>query len=153
MNGLACQTNFLARNAAAEAARAGEPGRGFAVVAGEVRSFAQRSADAARASKALIGRSVDRVEQGNKLVQQAGTRMRELVGSVHKVAGIVAEIMSATAEQSAGVGQVSDAIVHMDTATRQNAAPSGQSAAAAESLKHQASALVHAMSVFALGPT
>ncbi len=151
IDGIAFQTNLLALNAAVEAARAGEQGRGFAVVAGEVRSLAQRSSDAAREIKSLIGRSVERVDDGNRLVQQAGTTMREVVASVHKVAGITGEIMNATAEQSAGVGQVNDAIVHMDTATQQNAALSEQSAAAAESLKQQATALVRAMSVFDLG--
>ncbi len=150
IDGIAFQTNILALNAAVEAARAGEQGRGFAVVAGEVRNLAQRSADAAREIKALIGASVDRVEQGSALVDQAGHTMTEVVAAIQRVADIVAEISSASSEQSAGVAQVGQAITQMDQATQQNAALVEQSAAAADNLKHQAQKLVQAVSVFRL---
>ncbi|ALT75929.1 methyl-accepting chemotaxis protein [Paucibacter sp. KCTC 42545] len=150
IDGIAFQTNILALNAAVEAARAGEQGRGFAVVASEVRSLAQRSAEAAKEIKTLIGRSVEQVEQGTVLVDQAGKTMGEIVGSIQRVSAIVAEITSASAEQSNGVQQVGGAVSQMDRVTQQNAALVEESAAAAESLKGQAQQLVQAVAVFKL---
>jgi methyl-accepting chemotaxis protein len=138
IDGIAFQTNILALNAAVEAARAGEQGRGFAVVAGEVRSLAQRSAEAAKEIKSLIGTSVDKVETGSKLVQDAGSTMREIVASVQRVTDIIGEISAAALEQSQGIGQVNEAVTRLDQMTQQNAALVEQSAAAAESLKDQA---------------
>ena len=150
IDGIAFQTNILALNAAVEAARAGEQGRGFAVVASEVRSLAQRSAEAAKEIKTLIGLSVEQVEQGTALVDQAGKTMDDIVGSIRRVSDIVAEITSATVEQSIGVQQVGEAVSQMDETTQQNAALVEQSAAAAESLKDQAVKLVEAVAVFKL---
>lgn len=150
IDGIAFQTNILALNAAVEAARAGEQGRGFAVVASEVRSLAQRSAGAAKEIKALIGRSVEQVEQGTVLVDQAGKTMGEILGSVQRVSDIVAEITLASVEQSTGVQRVGDTVSQMDHATQQNAALVEESAAAAESLKGQAQQLVQAVAVFKL---
>ncbi len=150
IDGIAFQTNILALNAAVEAARAGEQGRGFAVVAGEVRSLAQRSAAAAKEIKMLIGASVERVEQGTALVDQAGRTMGEIVVAIDRVSAIVGEISAATVEQSAGVTQVCEAVTQMDQATQQNAALVEESAAAAESLKDQAQRLVQAVAVFRL---
>jgi len=150
IDGIAFQTNILALNAAVEAARAGEQGRGFAVVAGEVRSLAQRSADAAKEIKTLISTSVERVEQGSALVDEAGSTMAEVVASIRRVTDIMGEITSASAEQSAGVSQVGEAITQMDQATQQNAALVEQSAAAAESLKNQAAQLLQGVAVFKL---
>ena len=150
IDGIAFQTNILALNAAVEAARAGEQGRGFAVVASEVRSLAQRSAAAAKEIKTLIGQSVEQVEQGTVLVDQAGKTMGEIVGSIRRVSDIVTEISAASAEQSSGVQQVGEAVSQMDRATQQNAALVEESAAAAESLKGQAQQLVQAMAVFSL---
>jgi methyl-accepting chemotaxis protein len=150
IDGIAFQTNILALNAAVEAARAGEQGRGFAVVASEVRSLAQRSAEAAKQIKTLIGRSVEQVELGTALVDQAGKTMGEIVGSIQRVSDIVAEITSASAEQSSGVQQVGEAVSQMDQATQQNAALVEESAAAAESLKGQALQLVQAVAMFKL---
>ncbi len=151
IDGIAFQTNILALNAAVEAARAGEQGRGFAVVAGEVRSLAQRSAEAAREIKGLIGESVSRVEQGTALVDRAGQTMQEIVSAIGRVSDIVSEISSASAEQSSGVSQVSQAVTQMDQTTQQNAALVEQSAAAAESLRQQAQQLVQAVAVFRVG--
>ena len=150
IDGIAFQTNILALNAAVEAARAGEQGRGFAVVAGEVRNLAQRSAEAAKEIKGLISASVERVDQGTVLVDRAGSTMQEIVSSIQRVTDIVGEISSASNEQTIGLGQVSEAVVHMDQATQQNAALVEQSAAAASSLRQQAEELVHSVEVFKL---
>ncbi len=150
IDGIAFQTNILALNAAVEAARAGEQGRGFAVVASEVRSLAQRSAEAAKEIKLLITRSVEQVEQGTSLVDQAGQTMSEIVGSIQRVTDIVAEISAASAEQSSGVSQVGEAVTQMDQATQQNAALVEESAAASASLQGQAQQLVNAVAVFKL---
>jgi methyl-accepting chemotaxis protein len=147
---IAFQTNILALNAAVEAARAGEQGRGFAVVAGEVRSLAQRSATAAKQIKHLIDDSVERVESGSKLVEQAGATMSDVVTSVKRVTDIVAEISTASQEQSAGIEQVNEAIVRMDQAMQQNAALVEQAAATAQSLRDEASTLTQVVSVFRL---
>jgi methyl-accepting chemotaxis protein len=152
IDGIAFQTNILALNAAVEAARAGEQGRGFAVVASEVRSLAGRSADAAKEIKGLINASVERVEQGTALVDQAGATMTEVVNSIKRVTDIMGEISAASSEQSAGVAQVGEAVSQMDQATQQNAALVEESAAAAESLKGQAQQLVSAVAVFKLAP-
>jgi methyl-accepting chemotaxis protein len=151
IDGLAFQTNILALNAAVEAARAGEQGRGFAVVAAEVRSLAQRSAQAAREIKTVITSSVDRVDAGSMLVSQAGESMSEIVVQVKRVADLIGEITGASLEQSSGIGQVNDAVVQMDRATQQNAALVEQSAAAAQSLRHQAQRLAQSVAVFKLG--
>jgi methyl-accepting chemotaxis protein len=151
IDGIAFQTNILALNAAVEAARAGEQGRGFAVVAAEVRSLAQRSADAAKEIKGLITTSVERVGQGSSLVDQAGATMKEVVSSIQRVTDIVGEISAASSEQATGVAQVGEAVSQMDQATQQNAALVEQSAAAAESLKDQALQLVQAVASFKLG--
>jgi len=150
IDGIAFQTNILALNAAVEAARAGEQGRGFAVVASEVRNLAGRSAEAAKEIKSLIAASVERVEQGTVLVDQAGATMTEIVNAIKRTSSIMNEISTASKEQSAGVAQVGDAVGQMDQATQQNAALVEQSAAAAESLKSQAQQLVQAVSVFKL---
>ncbi|MCP3020667.1 methyl-accepting chemotaxis protein [Cupriavidus basilensis] len=148
IDGIAFQTNILALNAAVEAARAGEQGRGFAVVAGEVRGLAQRSASAAKEIKALIGASVEKVDSGAQLVNDAGQTMDNIVVQVRRVSDLIAEISLATSEQSAGISQVGDAIGDLDRITQQNAALVEQSAAAAQSLKQQANRLVEAVGVF-----
>ncbi|MGK5064224.1 methyl-accepting chemotaxis protein [Janthinobacterium sp. LB3P112] len=150
IDGIAFQTNILALNAAVEAARAGEQGRGFAVVATEVRSLAQRSAAAAREIKTLIGDSVEQVNNGTRLVQQAGSTMGEVVDSVRRVTDIMAEITAASAEQSLGIDQVNQAIAQMDQVTQQNAALVEEAAAAAESMQDQAARLAQVAAGFQL---
>jgi methyl-accepting chemotaxis protein len=151
IDGIAFQTNILALNAAVEAARAGEQGRGFAVVAAEVRSLAQRSAEAAKEIKGLIGSSVDRVETGSRLVAEAGTTIQEVVRNAQRIAGIIGEITAAAGEQSDGIGQVNVAVSQLDQMTQQNAALVEESAAAAESLKDQATRLAQVVQVFRIG--
>jgi aerotaxis receptor len=148
IDSIAFQTNILALNAAVEAARAGEQGRGFAVVASEVRSLAHRSADAAKEIKCLINASVEKVESGSKLVDDAGRTMDDIVSQVKRVSDLIAEISSATNEQSAGIAQVGQAIGHLDQVTQQNAALVEQSTAASESLKQQMTRLAEAVGVF-----
>ncbi len=153
IDGIAFQTNILALNAAVEAARAGEQGRGFAVVAGEVRSLAKRSGDAAKEIKGLITTSVERVEAGSGQVDEAGEKMREVVTAIQRVADIMAEISTASVEQSTGVEKVSQAVSRMDESTQQNAALVEQSAAAADGLRQQAQELVRAVASFKLKGT
>jgi methyl-accepting chemotaxis protein len=150
IDGIAFQTNILALNAAVEAARAGEAGRGFAVVAGEVRSLAQRAASAAREIKTLIGHSVQSVETGSQLVDDAGRSMGEIVNQVKRVTDLISEISAASLEQSQGIGQVGEAVQQLDQVTQQNAALVEQSAAAAESLKQQANHLSQVVGTFKL---
>ncbi len=151
IDGIAFQTNILALNAAVEAARAGEQGRGFAVVAGEVRLLAGRCAEAAKEIRTLIDDSVNRIQAGSALVDRAGKTMQDVVGSIGRVTGIMGEISTASTEQSAGVGQVGDAVADMDKVTQQNAALVEQMAAASSALNQQARELVQAVSVFNIG--
>jgi methyl-accepting chemotaxis protein len=150
IDSIAFQTNILALNAAVEAARAGEQGRGFAVVASEVRGLAQRSAAAAKEIKSLIGDSVEKVDAGSRLVEQAGNTISDVVASVKRVTDIVGEISSASQEQSTGIEEVNRAITQMDEVTQQNAALVEQAAAAAASLQEQAARLAQVVSVFTL---
>ncbi|MHB1247743.1 MAG: methyl-accepting chemotaxis protein [Sulfuriferula sp.] len=150
IDGIAFQTNILALNAAVEAARAGEQGRGFAVVASEVRNLAQRSASAAKEIKTLISDSLETVEGGAKLVDQAGATMSEIVESVKRVTDIMGEITAASQEQTSGIEQINQAISQMDEVTQQNAALVEQAAAASESLQDQAGNLAQVVSIFTL---
>ncbi|WP_454871974.1 methyl-accepting chemotaxis protein [Paraburkholderia xenovorans] len=153
IEGIAFQTNILALNAAVEAARAGEDGRGFAVVAGEVRSLAQRSSAAAKEIKELIDTSVERVQSGSALVDEAGRTMTDIIGAVQRVTDIMGEIAAASEEQSGGIDQVARAVTQMDEVTQQNAALVEEAAAAASSLEDQAGKLRHAVAVFQLEET
>ncbi|CAN7600446.1 methyl-accepting chemotaxis protein [Pseudoduganella sp. LjRoot289] len=150
INGIAFQTNILALNAAVEAARAGEQGRGFAVVASEVRNLAQRSAAAAEEIKLLIGASVERVDAGAKLVNQAGATMNDIVNSVRRVTDIMADISNASQEQTSGLEQINQAIAQMDEVTQQNARLVEEATAAAASLQDQAGSLLQVVRVFAV---
>jgi methyl-accepting chemotaxis protein len=152
IDGIAFQTNILALNAAVEAARAGEQGRGFAVVATEVRNLAQRSAAAAKEIKTLISDSVEKVDSGNKLVEQAGATMHEVVDSIKRVTDIMSEIVAASEEQSSGIEQVNHAISQMDTVTQQNASLVEEAAAAAQSMQEQADHLAQVVGVFLVAP-
>jgi methyl-accepting chemotaxis protein len=151
IDGIAFQTNILALNAAVEAARAGEQGRGFAVVAAEVRTLAQRSAQAAKEIASLIGDSVQTVDAGSRLVDDAGKTMGEVVVQVRRVSELIAEINAASAEQSQGITQIGDAVSQLDQVTQQNAALVEEGAAAAESLRHQARHLAQTVAQFQLG--
>ena len=150
IDGIAFQTNILALNAAVEAARAGEQGRGFAVVASEVRSLAQRSATAAKEIKVLIGESMGKVENGTRLVADAGRTMGDIVDRVRRVSVLITEISDASGEQSRGIEQIDQAVSQLDQVTQQNAALVEESAAAAESLRIQADSLAKTVATFRL---
>jgi methyl-accepting chemotaxis protein len=150
IDGIAFQTNILALNAAVEAARAGEQGRGFAVVASEVRNLAQRSASAAKEIKQLIGDSVEKVEFGTRLVDEAGSTMQDIVASVHKVVDILGDITLASREQESGIEQINGAISQMDAVTQQNAALVEEASASAESMQEQSMRLADIVAVFKL---
>ncbi|MFA6267054.1 MAG: methyl-accepting chemotaxis protein [Pseudolabrys sp.] len=151
INGIASQTNLLALNAAVEAARAGEAGRGFAVVATEVRSLAQRSAEAAKDIKSLIDSSVEKVAVGTHLSRDAGVIMQEIIAAVSQVSGVVSEIAAASAEQSTGIGQVNDAVTQMDEVTQRNASLVEIAASATSGLEDQGRKLMQALAIFKLG--
>jgi ABC-type transporter Mla subunit MlaD len=151
IDGIAFQTNILALNAAVEAARAGEQGRGFAVVAGEVRSLAQRSAEAAKEIKQLITASVDNVQAGSAQVEQAGQSMHDIVHSVRRVSDLIGEITASSTEQRDGISQVNQAVANLDQMTQQNAALVEQSTAAAAAMHEQAQRLAQVVSVFNVG--
>ena len=153
IDGIAFQTNILALNAAVEAARAGEQGRGFAVVASEVRNLAQRSAGAAKEIKTLIDDSVDKVNLGTRLVDQAGATMTDVVASVRRVNDIISEIANASEEQRAGIEQVNQAISQMDEVTQQNAALVEEATAASVAMEDQAAQLASVVGVFKLSDT
>jgi methyl-accepting chemotaxis protein len=151
IDSIAFQTNILALNAAVEAARAGEQGRGFAVVASEVRSLAQRSAEAAKEIKMLIGDSVNRVNSGSQLVEQAGTTMKEVVESAQRVAEVISQITDASREQASGIDQVNSAVTHMDQSTQQNAALVEEVSATAAAMTEEVGAMMQAVNAFNLG--
>jgi methyl-accepting chemotaxis protein len=151
IDGIAFQTNILALNAAVEAARAGEQGRGFAVVASEVRTLAQRSGNAAKEIKELISRSVEKVQAGSTLVDQAGRTMDEVVASIGRVTALIADIARASGEQSAGIHEINAAVATMDESTQQNAALVEESAASAQAMREQAERLAALVGHFAVG--
>jgi len=153
IDGIAFQTNILALNAAVEAARAGEQGRGFAVVAAEVRSLSLRSTQAAKEIKTLICASAERVEAGTTLVGEAGTVILNIVDQAQRVNMLIGEISTAASQQTLGIGQIGDAVTQLDTVTQQNAALVEESAAASESLRHQAVRLSGVVGQFILAPT